>query len=99
MSANPEGQIERAMTHTADRHWCARPSETREIAGRLMAWRDAPQSCQNCLSAQATRMLTGLALCVRCRDQREVRMEDLRRIEPMDGEWRGVVPNGDHVVE
>ncbi len=99
MSANPEGPVERAMTHDGHSQWCARPAEARAIAGRLMAWRDAPQSCQNCMSATATRIVVGLALCVRCREQRSARMEDLRRIEPVGNEWRGTVPKSNRVVE
>lgn len=77
MSASLEGPLELAMTHYGDaRGAYQRPSEVRGTANRMYAWRDAPEVCQSCLSTDAVSLVTRMALCARCKDQREQQMAE-----------------------
>src|SRR5262245_28609508 len=75
MGANPEGPLEYAMTYvpgaTGLRQVCSRPDDVVNMAFRLKRWADAPEGCQNC-SSHALMVVSGQALCPRCRDQRHV---------------------------
>lgn len=74
-----ERQIEYTVTHrvglggTAERY--QRPSEVRDIAGRLHRWAGGgPETCQNCHSLPAIAIRGGTPLCGRCRENRALRL-------------------------
>lgn len=98
MAANPEGPFEMAITHlpaNGQRQVLHRPDPVRAMATRLQAWRDAPETCQSCLSEMARWVRQGVPLCPSCRSNREVREGGIdvlqrrlvaQRVEPMTGE-------------
>lgn len=72
--AQPDFEI--AMTHLqvgTSRQIAARPDRVIGTARRMLAWKDAPQTCQSCSSAQARYIRQGEALCPSCRDNRSLR--------------------------
>lgn len=79
MAAHKEGPLEVAMTHvqTHDegRSFCARPLEVRRMAMRIDAWRSDRETCKSCQSNPAVRIVSGEALCTRCREQRTLRFD------------------------
>jgi uncharacterized protein len=81
MAANPEGLLERAMTQHGDGRAYMRPDQTRAVAARLYAWKDAPETCKSCLSAQARSVIGGVALCSICREHRDARIEGMERLD------------------
>lgn len=74
MAANPPGPIELAMTQYADGRACQRPSEVRSMVDRLLRWSGQVETCGSCSAAPALSIVAGAPLCVRCREQRSVRM-------------------------
>jgi HK97 family phage prohead protease len=68
------GPLERAMTHDADGRACERPNEVRAMVSRMMAWGGQTEACKSCLAAQAVSVISGEALCARCKSQRDVRV-------------------------
>jgi HK97 family phage prohead protease len=69
----PDDRFELAMTHWPTGERCVRSEAVRGMAVRLMAWRDAPETCSNCSSGVAVAVSSGLAFCGLCLEQREVR--------------------------
>lgn len=67
-------QIEYTMTHRIGAgglsEACQRPESVRSIATRLMGWRAAPETCQNCHSLPAVSLRSALPLCGRCRENK-----------------------------
>lgn len=68
-------QLEYTMTHRIGAggmsEACQRPESIRSIATRLMGWRAAPETCQNCHSLPAVSLRAAIPLCSRCRENRD----------------------------
>lgn len=69
-------QLEYTMTHRIGAggmsETCQRPEAVRSIATRLMGWRSAPETCQNCHALPAASLRSTLPLCSRCRENRNL---------------------------
>ena len=69
--------VEYAMTHRvgasglAERY--ARPQHVIETAQRILKWQSHAETCQNCHSLPAVGIRSGLPLCGRCRENRDIR--------------------------
>lgn len=67
-------QLEYTMTHRIGSggfsEACLRPESVRSIATRLMGWKAAPETCQNCHSLPAVSLRSSLPLCSRCLENR-----------------------------
>lgn len=83
MAANPPGSLELAMAQFADGRSCERPAEVRSTVSRLMGWTNHPETCKSCSATRALYIVSGEALCARCREQRSQRaatMSDVDRL-------------------
>jgi len=76
-------QLEYTMTHRIGAggfsEACQRPESVRGIATRLMAWKAAPETCQNCHSLPAVSLRAAIPLCSRCRENRDAFLGTLER--------------------
>lgn len=79
---------EYAMTAWGDGRSCERPSLVRETAERMHQWAAGqPETCQGCQTLPSVGIRSGMPLCGRCREQRQIRTSEPGlqwRAEPED---------------
>lgn len=87
-------QLEYAMRQWSDGRDCQRPSPVRETAERMAKWGAGQgETCHGCHTLPATSIRSGMPMCGRCREQRQIRTSETGlawRVEPEDDPTQAV---------